>query len=413
MGGATSVLAGYTCHACSMNFSIDANGERAAAEGGVLCPQCNRPAERRAAQITGSPQLFVTPSGLVMTEDTLRQLLVAQLSPAPGAQPEQMHSAIDAMLRGLRQARDGEGMDTGLFEAINRSLSEAQSQQAPPAAAKAVDALPRHKWAAGQKGLRGSDECAICLSAYEEGDDMCVLPCKHELHVDCLMPWLKQTNSCPLCRHQLSTDCADYEERRGNEQREQRADRVGRPSPIRTDAPSSTGRTPRSIGGRPGTGLRGSTTAEFGVHAPTSSPSNASGGSSATSSPATRTRQYMEGGMRRGFLQDRGGRGFGEDRSPQQAGDVERKEIYTWGGHACTLSVDMHRKRQLGPAASALLLGPGRYLQSCVRGMVWAVAPSSPKNCSVSKPLPARGPVSPASGGNIGSCSVQPARYEY
>jgi hypothetical protein len=296
MGGATSVLAGYTCHACSMNFSIDANGERAAAEGGVLCPQCNRPAERRAAQITGSPQLFVTPSGLVMTEDTLRQLLVAQLSPAPGAQPEQMHSAIDAMLRGLRQARDGEGMDTGLFEAINRSLSEAQSQQAPPAAAKAVEALPRHKWAAGQKGLRGSDECAICLSAYEEGDDMCVLPCKHELHVDCLMPWLKQTNSCPLCRHQLSTDCADYEERRGNEQREQRADR--------------------------GTGLRGSTTAEFGVHAPTSSPSNASGGSSATSSPATRTRQYMEGGMRRGFLQDRGGRGFGEDRSPQQAGDV-------------------------------------------------------------------------------------------
>jgi len=36
MGGATSVMAGYTCHACSMNFSIDANGERAGAAGGVL-----------------------------------------------------------------------------------------------------------------------------------------------------------------------------------------------------------------------------------------------------------------------------------------------------------------------------------------------------------------------------------------
>jgi hypothetical protein len=313
MGGATSVMAGYTCHACSMNFSIDANGERAGAAGGVLCPRCNRPAERRAAHITGSPQLFVTPSGLVMTEDTLRQLLVAQLSPAPGAQPEQVHSAIDEMLRGLRQARDGEGTDTGLFEAINRSLAEAQSQQAPPASEKIVQNLPRHKWKAGETSLKGSDECAICLNVYEEGDDICMLPCKHELHVDCLMPWLKQTNSCPLCRHQLSTDCAEYEERRRNEEQERGAGHAGRPNPIRTNAPSSAG-------GRPGTGRRGTPMEEFGVHPSTSSPSNASGGSSATSSPATRTRQHTEGGMRRGFLQDRGVRGFGEDRSPQLAG---------------------------------------------------------------------------------------------
>ena len=44
-----------------------------------------------------------------MTEDTMRQLLMAQLAPAPGASPTEVHGAIDAILRTLRQARDGEG----------------------------------------------------------------------------------------------------------------------------------------------------------------------------------------------------------------------------------------------------------------------------------------------------------------
>jgi len=62
------VQAGYTCSACSMNFSIDPTGERAS-RGAVVCPRCAGPAERRAVQIGGaSPQLVVTPSGLVMTE---------------------------------------------------------------------------------------------------------------------------------------------------------------------------------------------------------------------------------------------------------------------------------------------------------------------------------------------------------
>ena len=313
MGGATSVLAGYTCHACSMNFSIDPSGQLATREGGVLCPRCNGLAERRAAQISGSPQLFVTPSGLVITEDTLRQLLLAQLSPAPGEQPEQVHSAIDAMLRGLRQARDGEG-DSALFEAISRSLSEAQSQQAPPASTKAIETLQRRKWKVGSQGENGSDECAICLNSCEDGDEMCVLPCKHELHTDCLLPWLKQTNSCPLCRHQLETDCPQHEERRRNEHGQQGGTR-SRPAPVRTDTSSPGGRAGASRQGLSG---------EFGVHPhPTSSPSpQLSSGSSAADSPASalrQSRQSARGGLRRGFLQDRGTRGFGEERSPQQA----------------------------------------------------------------------------------------------
>ena len=333
MGAATSVLAGYTCHACSMNFSIDPNGEHATQGSGVVCPRCGGAAERRAATAAGTAQLVVTPSGLVMTEDTLRQLLMAQLSPAPGAQPEQLHGAIEAMVQGLRQARDGDGLDAALLQAISRSMAEAQSQQAPPAAARVLATLPKRKWNAAKNAgseSQAADECAICLTAYQEGDEMSLLPCKHELHTECLTPWLKQTNSCPLCRHQLETDSEEYEERR----RQQDGEGAGsererpRPSPIQTHVSS-----PAASGASRGSGQGASPSVprvgEFGVHAhddstgpatraSLSSPSTA-GSSATTASPAS-ARRHARSGLRRGFLQDRGTRGLGEEgNSPQQA----------------------------------------------------------------------------------------------
>ncbi|XAR54222.1 hypothetical protein NMG60_11029260 [Bertholletia excelsa] len=45
------------------------------------------------------------------------------------------------------------------------------------------------------------EQCYICLSDYEEGDQIRVLPCHHEYHMSCVDKWLKEIHGvCPLCR---------------------------------------------------------------------------------------------------------------------------------------------------------------------------------------------------------------------
>lgn len=61
--------------------------------------------------------------------------------------------------------------------------------------------------------------CGICLDELKEGEDVLELPCKdkHYFHIknticDGIYPWLKDNNTCPLCRHEFPSDEKEIED---------------------------------------------------------------------------------------------------------------------------------------------------------------------------------------------------------
>ena len=54
---------------------------------------------------------------------------------------------------------------------------------------------------------RKETECAICLEKFKGIDIIkAFIKCEHIFHKKCLKEWLKTSNCCPLCKHDLSDD---------------------------------------------------------------------------------------------------------------------------------------------------------------------------------------------------------------
>ncbi|KAG0450441.1 hypothetical protein HPP92_026761 [Vanilla planifolia] len=45
--------------------------------------------------------------------------------------------------------------------------------------------------------------CCICLTNYEEGNELYALPCNHRSHAACVADWLKNSSTCQLCNHSI------------------------------------------------------------------------------------------------------------------------------------------------------------------------------------------------------------------
>jgi hypothetical protein len=59
-----------------------------------------------------------------------------------------------------------------------------------------------------------SDEephCSICLGEYEEGEELCTLPCGHVYHSGCIGSWCSNHTRCPLCNTDLESAAVEAE----------------------------------------------------------------------------------------------------------------------------------------------------------------------------------------------------------
>ena len=59
-------------------------------------------------------------------------------------------------------------------------------------------------------------KCTICLEEYVNGDDSIALPCIHIFHADCIKTWLKNKNTCPICKFEIKYDMEDIEDIENN-----------------------------------------------------------------------------------------------------------------------------------------------------------------------------------------------------
>jgi len=73
-----------------------------------------------------------------------------------------------------------------------------------------MDSLPRVLWsnATGAK----ETSCAICLSDFEQTEELKRLPCNHHFHGLCIDPWLLQQPVCPLCKQEVGNTAQEMKE---------------------------------------------------------------------------------------------------------------------------------------------------------------------------------------------------------
>lgn len=99
-------------------------------------------------------------------------------------------------------------------EALDRIITQLmetnpQSNAAPPATEAAIEKLEKKQMDKDMMDDNGKAECTICIDEMHLGDEVTVLPCTHWFHGECVVLWLKEHNTCPVCR-------APIEQRDGN-----------------------------------------------------------------------------------------------------------------------------------------------------------------------------------------------------
>ncbi|KII94268.1 hypothetical protein PLICRDRAFT_122223 [Plicaturopsis crispa FD-325 SS-3] len=119
---------------------------------------------------------------------------------------------------GLPTSGDAEGPGGGrwgdyvfgqeaLDQIITQLMENSNTTRPVPATEEIMSNLPREVLESGSPLLER--DCAVCKEQFkldsEDPDEQVVvtLPCKHPFHEGCIIPWLKSSGTCPVCRHAL------------------------------------------------------------------------------------------------------------------------------------------------------------------------------------------------------------------
>ncbi|XP_057345569.1 E3 ubiquitin-protein ligase RNF126 isoform X14 [Manis pentadactyla] len=90
----------------------------------------------------------------------------------------------------------------GLALQLQLLLNQFENTGPPPADKEKIQALPTIP--VTKEHVGSGLECPVCKDDYALGEHVRQLPCNHLFHDGCIVPWLEQHDSCPVCRKSLT-----------------------------------------------------------------------------------------------------------------------------------------------------------------------------------------------------------------
>ncbi|KAI3826898.1 hypothetical protein L1987_00958 [Smallanthus sonchifolius] len=198
----------YWCHECDMSISLIPTSSTSS-----LCPHCNSD----FLEELDSPIIFNTssnpnPNPSNNHDDSNQLLFPSFLDPS-------LPAADYADGFHFPSVAPSDGIDNPYFHRVinhlfnsdyhNPSAGATTSRLHSPAAKSAIESIPTVKITTAFLEIDPVVICAVCKDQFVIDDETKELPCKHMYHPDCIIPWLSQRNSCPVCRFQLPTDPVD------------------------------------------------------------------------------------------------------------------------------------------------------------------------------------------------------------
>uniref|UniRef100_H3DCY3 RING-type E3 ubiquitin transferase n=1 Tax=Tetraodon nigroviridis TaxID=99883 RepID=H3DCY3_TETNG len=90
----------------------------------------------------------------------------------------------------------------GLDAIITQLLNQFENTGPPPADKERIKSLPAISIT--EEHVGAGLECPVCKEDYSVEETVRQLPCNHLFHNDCIVPWLEQHDTCPVCRKSLN-----------------------------------------------------------------------------------------------------------------------------------------------------------------------------------------------------------------
>lgn len=123
------------------------------------------------------------------------------------------------------QAFVAPGFGPSMDDLLHQMLHHEGPSGTPPTAATTREQLPEIELSSEQ--ILKQNQCFICFEEFQVGEKATAVPCGHMFHRPCIMPWLIEHSSCPVCRHQLESEDTDF-----NQRMSRRRDRAARTASI-------------------------------------------------------------------------------------------------------------------------------------------------------------------------------------